>query len=165
MTSGAPVTRTIKIYYEDIAVGQTLPLGGTRVTADEIVEFARAFDPQPMHLDPVAAKDTMVGEHCASGFHSCAILMRLLCDSFLLDSASLGSPGMEEVRWLKPVVPDRPMTGRITCTAKRELASRPGVGLLRMLIELVDAEGTALMTWNTSQFIRLRPVGTLKNGG
>jgi acyl dehydratase len=149
--------RTVRYCYDDIAVGETIDLGETRVTADEIIAFARAFDPQPMHLDPVAARDTMVGELCASGFHSCAILMRLLCDSFLLHAASLGSPGMEEVRWLKPVVPERTMTGRIRCIGKRELASRPGVGLMRLLIELVDAEGNVLMSWDTSQFMRLRP--------
>lgn len=151
--------RAIRHYYEDVVIGEPVDLGETRVSADEIIAFARAFDPQPMHLDPVAAKETLVGELCASGFHSCAILMRLLCDGFLLDAASLGSPGMEEVRWLKPVLPDRMMRGRFTCTAKRPLASRPGVGLMRLTFELVEAERGVLMTWDTSQFMAMRPRG------
>ena len=131
-------------------------LGTARVTADEIIAFATAFDPQPMHLDPVAARDTMVGHLCASGFHSCAILMRMICDGFLLDAASLGSPGMEEVRWLKPVPPDQPLTAHFTTLSKRPLASRPGVGLARMLFEMTDGDGRVLMTWDTGQFLRMR---------
>jgi acyl dehydratase len=142
--------------YEDIAVGQVVQLGTTRVTKTEIIAFARAFDPQPLHLDEEAAKATMIGRLCASGWHSCAVMMRLICDGFLLEAASLGSPGMEDVRFLKPVFPDDTLSGRFTCTAKRTLASRPGVGLCRMLFEMTNGGGEVVLSWDTNQFMGLR---------
>jgi acyl dehydratase len=145
-----------KYYYEDIVVGATQQLGTTSVTKADIIAYARAFDPQPLHLDEEAAKATMVGRLCASGWHSCAILMRLICDGFLLDAASLGSPGMEEVRFLKPVFPDDILSGRITCQSKRPLASRPGVGLCRMIFEMTNGAGDVVLSWDTNQFIGMR---------
>jgi acyl dehydratase len=156
---------TPRFYYEDVTVGATVTVGTTQVTADEIVAFATAFDPQPMHLDAEAAKTTMVGQLCASGFHSCAIMMRLLCDGFLLEAASLGSPGMEDVRWLKPVLPDQPLTARFTTVSKRPLASRPGVGVARMRFEMIDDRGDVLMTWDSGQFLAMRPPETSHAAG
>ena len=152
-----PSTAVPRHYWDDLEVGRVIPLGSTAVSAADIKAFALAFDPQPMHLDEDAARSTMIGELCASGFHSCAVMMRLVCDGFLLDAASLGSPGMEEVRWLKPVLPGRQLSGRFTTLSKRPLASRKGVGLAQMLFELVDEDGTVLMTWNTAQLLRTRP--------
>jgi acyl dehydratase len=145
-----------KIFYEDIEIGRVVPLGVTVVTTADIKAYARTFDPQPLHLNEEAAKHTMIGRLCASGWHSCAILMRLLCDGFLLDASSLGSPGMKAVRFLKPVFPDEPLAGRLTCTAKRVLKSRPEVGTCEVLIELLDAKGQALVAWDTTQFMGLR---------
>jgi acyl dehydratase len=150
-------TPPTKIYYEDIVIGRVVPLGETRVTTAEIKAYARTFDPQPLHLDEAAAKHTMIGRLCASGWHSCAILMRLLCDGFLLDASSLGSPGMKAVKFLKPVFPDEPLQGRLTCTAKRELKSRPEVGACEVLIELLNTRGEPLVTWDTTQFMGRRP--------
>ena len=164
-TPPPPVTRTPRHYYEDLEIGARVTLGTARVTADEIIAFATAFDPQPMHLDPVAARDTMVGQLCASGFHSCAILMRMICDGFLLDAASLGSPGMEEVRWLKPVLPDQPLAAHFTTLSKRPLASRPGVGLARMQFEMTADDGSVLMTWDTGQFLAMRPAAAAPAAG
>ena len=143
-------------YYEDIIVGQTVALGTNSVTKAEIMAFAQAFDPQPLHLDEEAAKHTMVGRLCASGWHSCAILMRLICDGFLADSSSLGSPGMEDVRFLKPVFPDDTLSGRFTCSTKRTLASRPHVGICRVLFEMTNGAGEVVLTWDTSQLFALR---------
>ena len=109
-----------------------MPLGTTSVTTADIKAYARAFDPQPLHLDEEAAKHTMIGRLCASGWHSCAILMRLLCDGFLLDASSLGSPGMAEVKFLRPVFPDEPLSARWTCLSKRPLKLRADVGSCRM---------------------------------
>ncbi len=148
---------TPRYHYEDIVVGEKRQLGTTRVTTADIKAYARAFDPQPLHLDEEAAKHTMVGRLCASGWHSCAILMRLICDGFLLDAASLGSPGMEEIRFVKPVFPDDALSGHFTCTEKRTLASRPSVGLCRMLFEMTNGAGEVVLTWDTTQFIALRP--------
>jgi acyl dehydratase len=147
------------IYFEDIEIDRVVPLGSTRVTTEEIKAYARAFDPQPLHLDEEAAKHTMIGRLCASGWHSCAILMRLLCDGFLLDSSSLGSPGMEEVKFLKPVFPDELLSGRWTCLSKRVLKSRPDVGSCRMIFELLNAKGEVALSWDTTQFMKLRNPG------
>ena len=144
------------IYFEDIEVGRVMSLGATRVTTADIKAYARAFDPQPLHLDEAAAKLTMIGRLCASGWHSCAILMRLVCDGLLLDAASLGSPGMKEVKFLKPVFPDEALTGRYTCQAKRVLKSRPDVGSCQMIFELLNANGDTLLSWDTTQFMKLR---------
>jgi acyl dehydratase len=151
------------IYFEDIEVDRLVLLGSTRVTTDDIKSYARAFDPQPLHLDEEAATHTMIGRLCASGWHSCAILMRLVCDGFLLDASSLGSPGMEEVKFLKPVFPDEQLSGRFQCLSKRVLKSRPDVGSCRMIFELLNANGEVALSWDTTQFMKLRttqaPVG------
>lgn len=151
---------SLRHYFEDLEVGRVVELGSTRLTAEEIIAFATAFDPQPLHLDPEAARQTMVGQLCASGFHSCVVFMRLLCDGYLHEAASLGSPGIEEVRWLKPVLPGETLSGRFATLEKRPLASRPGIGVARIRFELVDGGGEVLMTWVTGQFMRMRaPAG------
>jgi acyl dehydratase len=126
------------------------------VTRDEIIAYARAFDPQPLHLDEEAARKTMIGRLCASGWHSCAILMRLLCDSYLLEAASLGSPGIDEVKFLKPVFPDDRLSLRYICGSKRLLASRPNVGLAQMLFEMTNQGGDIVLTWSCNQLMGLR---------
>ncbi|MBL8382249.1 MAG: MaoC family dehydratase [Burkholderiales bacterium] len=93
-------------YFEDFAVGETVEIGRHRITADEIVGFAHQYDPQPFHTDPVKARDSIYNGLIASGWQTCAIVMRVMCDAYLLRAASMGSPGMEEIRWLKPVRPD-----------------------------------------------------------
>jgi acyl dehydratase len=153
MTGGSPAYRH---YYDDVIVDETVVLGKARITREEIVAYAATFDPQPLHLDEEAAKASRIGRLCASGWHSCAILMRLLCDGYLLEAASLGSPGMEEVRFIKPVFPDTTLVGRFRCTEKRLLRSRPGIGLARLFFELTDEAGDVLLTWDTSQLMKLR---------
>jgi acyl dehydratase len=142
--------------YEDFSIGQVMDLGSIRVSKDEIVAYARTFDPQPLHLDEEAARHTIVGRLCASGWHSCAILTRLMCDAYLLDSSSLGSPGMEEVRFLKPVFPDDDLSGRMTVREMRPLRSRPGVGIIRLWFELINGNGDIVLTWDTNQLFGMR---------
>jgi acyl dehydratase len=153
------------LHYEDVEVGRQVAFGSKVVTREEIVAFARAFDPQPFHLDEELAKGSMIGRLCASGWHSCAILMRMLADDILNRSASLGSPGMEDVRWLKPVFPGDRLSGRYTCLEKRVMRSRPGVGLCRMLFELVNGDGEAVMTWDTQQMFACREAASPAAGG
>ena len=90
-------------YFEDFVVGQTIPVGTRTVTEEEIIVFAKQFDPQPFHVDPEAAAKSMFGGIIASGWHTCGMIMRLMVDGFLNESTSLGSPGVDEVRWIKPV--------------------------------------------------------------
>lgn len=130
------------------------------VTREEIISFARSFDPQPIHLDDEAAKKSIVGGLCASGFHSCAIMMRLLCDSFLLRATSLGSPGLDEVKWLRPVRPDDALRMRITVLEQRNLQSRPDVGISKMRFDLVDQHGNTVLEALTNQMMRRRIVGS-----
>jgi len=144
------------LYHEDIEVGTPLMLGGTTVTKEAIVAFARAYDPQPIHLDEEAAKKSIVGGLCASGYHTCAIMMRMLVDGFLGRVASLGSPGVDEVRWLKPVRPGEAVRTRYTPLEKRVLGSRPDVGITKVLVELIDGQDQVLANWLTNQLMRLR---------
>jgi acyl dehydratase len=152
-------SQTPLIYFEDIVVGETMPFGRKVVGKDEIIAFARAFDPQPFHLDEEAAKSSLIGRLCASGWHSCAMLMRMLADEVLNKAASLGSPGLDEVKWLRPVFPGDELTGRYTCTGKRVLASRPGVGLCQVLFEMLNQDSDVVMTWSGSQFFKVRAPG------
>ena len=92
-------------YFEDMAVGATVDLGKRSVSEEEILRFAREFDPQPFHVDPEAAGKSIFGGLIASGWHTCSITMRLLVDGLLSNSSSLGSPGIEQIRWVKPVRP------------------------------------------------------------
>lgn len=93
------------LYFEDFSVGQVLDLGSCAVSEEEIVAFARQFDPQPFHVDAEAAAASHFGGIVASGWHTCALLMRGIVDQLLLRSASHGSPGVDEIRWLQPVRP------------------------------------------------------------
>jgi acyl dehydratase len=99
------------------------------VTAEEIVEFAAAFDPQPMHLSEEAGKASILGGLAASGWHTCAMAMRLMSDGYIDRALAMGSPGIDELKWLKPVRPGDTLHMERTCLAARRLKSRPGVGV------------------------------------
>jgi acyl dehydratase len=109
-----------------------------------------------MHTDEEAAKATPVGGLCASGWHTCAIMMRMLVDGLLGRVASLGSPGVDEVRWRRPIRPGDVLSARYTIQEKRVLASRPDVGIAKVLVEAVDANGEVAATWLTNQLTRVR---------
>ncbi len=140
--------------YEDFEVGSSLELGSKLVTAEEIVEFASEFDPQPMHLDLAAGEASILGGLSASGWHICGMFMRLLCDSLLLDSTSQGSPGIDEVKWKKPVLAGDRLTARSTVLAKRISSSRPGLGLVSMRAEMINQRGESVFELqNTGMFL------------
>jgi len=150
-----------KIHLEDIEIGRTVSFGNLPVSKDDIITFARAYDPQPIHLDEEAARKSMVGGLCASGFHTCALMMRMLADDLLAHATSLGSPGVDEVRWMRPVRPGDVLSARMTCSEKRPLASRPEVGLAKLRFEMLNQKGETLMTWDTNQLLKMRqPVAT-----
>src|SRR5437870_7824115 len=112
-------------YFEDFKVGESLDLGRRSVSADEIVAFARQFDPQPFHVDEEAAKRSVFGGLIASGWQTCALAMRMMCDAYLLDAASAGSPGVENIRWILPVRPRDTLRVRLTVFEARVLQSKP----------------------------------------
>lgn len=148
-----------KLYWEDFAPGDVASYGPRLVTREEIVAFAAEFDPQPMHLDEDAARAGMLGGLAASGWHSCALLMRIISDGFLLDSSFMGGTGVDEVRWHGPVRPGDRLTVRATVLETRESSSRPELGFAKVLFEMFNAAGQKLMTMTPNMMLaRRRPV-------
>lgn len=134
-----------RLYWEDLAPGSVRELGSTSVTAEEIKEFAGRFDPQPFHLDEEAGQRSLFGGLCASGWHTCALAMRLTVDHLLKDSSSLGSPGLENLRWLKPVYPGDRLALRHTILESRPLRKRPDTGLVRSRWEMFNQDGVKVL--------------------
>ena len=134
-----------KRYWEDFTPGLVIEHGPRRITREEIVAFGKEFDPQPFHLDEAAARNTMLGELCASGWHSCCIVMRMMADSFVLNSSSMGAPGVDEVKWLKPIRPGDELTLRATVLSTRASGSRLDRGFANVLLELTNASGEKVM--------------------
>ncbi len=145
-----------KIYWEDFAPGSVTEYGPRLVTREEIVAFAAEFDPQPMHMDEDAARATMLGGLAASGWHSCCLLMRMLADAFVLNSSSMGSPGIDEVRWLAPVRPGDRLTLRVRVLESRASRSRPDMGLVRFAYALINQAGTEVLTVSNSMMFGRR---------
>jgi len=143
-------------YWEDFAVGEVTELGSVSVSADEIVEFARRYDPQPFHLDEAAALAGPFGGLAASGWHTAALFMGLFVRSILNESASLGSPGVEELRWRAPVRPGDTLTGRVTVTGMQPSTRNPRRGTVLTTSEVFNQEGTLVMTMKARGFFARR---------
>ena len=146
--------RQPRLYWEDFAPGDVIETERAPVTKEEILEFAQEFDPQPFHLDEAAAEASLLGGLCASGWHTSAMLMRMMCDAYVLDAASLGAPGVEEARWSKPVYVGDRLTAKATCLASRASASRPAMGLIQFLWEAFNQKGelvASLRSWSMLQ--------------
>ena len=137
--------KTYRYYWEDFPVGQVTEFGGITLSEDDIVRFAREFDPQPFHIDAEAAKHSMFGGLIASGWHTCSLAMRMMCDAYLLEAASLGSPGVDNIRWLKPVRPGDTLRVRCVVLEARPLESKPHVGLVRNRWEVLNQNGEEVM--------------------
>jgi acyl dehydratase len=148
-----------QLYWEDFTNGRVFEHGPRRMPRDEMIAFAAEFDPQPMHLDEVAARDTMLGGLAASGWYVCCILMRMCVDAFVGQSASMGAPGVDEVKWLRPVRPDDELTLRATVLESRASKSRPEMGLVRFQFALFDPEGRSVVVLITSLMIHRRERG------
>lgn len=133
------------LFFEDLEPDAVSTFGRYRVDRDEMVDFAREYDSQPFHLDEAEAALTPVGRLIASGWYSCAVEMRMLCDAWLGRSASLGGPGIEELRWLRPVVAGDVLSVRQRILEKRVSKSRPEMGLVRFVLELIRADGETVM--------------------
>ena len=145
------------LYFEDYVPGSVHEFGPAVVDEAEIVEFASRYDPQPIHTDPQWAQSGPFGGLIASGWHTAAIMMRLLVDQYLPPAASLGSPGIDELRWLRPVRPGDELRVRVTVIEARPSRSKPDRGLLRSRIEVLGAGGSAVMTLTALNMIRRRP--------
>jgi len=146
-----------KLHWEDFQKGAVAVYGPRLVTREEIVAFAAEFDPQPMHLDEAAASATMLGGLAASGWHVCCLIMRVIADGFIVNSSSMGGPGIDEVRWLKPLRPGTRIRVRATVLDTRPSASRPQMGLVKFLFEVIDDADSTLTTLSTTLMFGRRP--------
>jgi acyl dehydratase len=144
-------------YWEDFEVGEVSELGPVTITEAEIVEFAQRFDPQPFHVDPAAAAQTPFGGLIASGWHTTAIFMSMFVRAVLLDSASLGSPGVEEIRWTAPVRPGDTLRGRTIVTDVRPSGTNPTRGTVFTTNEVVNQDGVVVLRLKARGFFTRRP--------
>ena len=154
----AAAARAPRLFWEDFPVGQVREFGAYRVTREAVLAFAREFDPQPFHVDDTAAEAALFGRLAASGWHTCAMAMRMMCDSYLLDSASLGSPGLEKLQWLRPVYPGDTLHVRLEVLESRPLASRPGVGMIRSRWNVMNQADETVLAMEGFGMFRQRDV-------
>ena len=125
-------------HFEDFEPGQIFELGSVTVTKDDIIEFAAEFDPQPFHLDEAAGKASMLGGLAASGWHTGSMVMRLLVDNLLSKSTCQGAPGIDQLKWQHPVYPQDILTARAEILARKDLRSRPDLGLVSIRITVTN---------------------------
>ncbi|MBU6369659.1 MAG: MaoC family dehydratase [Burkholderiales bacterium] len=147
----------VHIYWEDLQVGQVRQLGQIKPTREDIIAFAKQFDPQPFHLDDEAAKASVFGALCASGWHTCALAMRLMVTEFLCHTSSMGSPGLENIKWLKPVFPDDELRLQTTVLDTKPMGKRPDIGMTRNLWEMFNQHGDKVLHMEGWGMFRRRP--------
>jgi acyl dehydratase len=145
-----------RLHWEDFPVGQVREFGRYEVTREAVLSFAREFDPQPFHLDDAAAEASLFGRLAASGWHTCAMAMRMMCDEYLLRSASLGSPGIDNLRWTRPVYPGDVLRVRLEVVEARPMASRPSVGIVRSRTSVLNQNDETVLTMEGAGMYRRR---------
>ncbi|MBV9191108.1 MAG: MaoC family dehydratase [Betaproteobacteria bacterium] len=144
-------------YWEDFPVGRVFEYGSRQLSEQEIIDFARDWDPQRFHTDPVAAKETPFGGLVASGWHTGSVLMRFMCDAYLNESSCIGSPGIEEWRFALPVRPGDTLHYRGTVIESRPSASKPDRGIVKWRWELLNQRGEVAVLLIGTQFFLRRP--------
>jgi acyl dehydratase len=144
-------------YFEDYVEGDVHHFGTIAVEADEIVAFAKRFDPQMMHTDPKAAKSGPFGGLIASGWHTAGLMMRLYVEHYLTQVASLASPGLDELRWLKPVCPGDTLSVRVTVLKAVPSKSKPDRGAVTSFVEVINQAGEVVMTLKIVNIIAKQP--------
>ena len=144
-------------YFEDIEIGRTQKFGSRAVTREEVLEFATKYDPQPFHLDDAAAAATHFGRISASGWHSCAMVMSMLVENLKVNQqAGLGSPGVDELRWLKPVYPGDTLRCESEIVSKRVSATRPEMGFFKSKLMVFNQDDVAVMSMISNGMIATR---------
>ncbi len=151
---------TYEFYWEDFTTGFVRKFGPVTVEADAIVDFARQFDPQPFHLSEEAGRASLFGGLAASGWHTASLTMRLMCDGIINKSASLGSPGLEGLKWLKPVLAGDQLRARMIVLGSRPMNSKPHVGLVHTRWETLNQRDELVMTIESWAMFRRRTPGT-----
>jgi acyl dehydratase len=145
------------LYFEDVVVGSKSSFGHYEVTREEVIEFASKYDPQPFHLDDEAAAQTYFGRLSASGWHTCAMTMRMLVENMKVNrQAGLGSPGVDEIRWLKPVYPGDTLRVEGEILSKRQSQSKPEMGSFQGRNTVFNQHDEAVMTMVSTGLIRVR---------
>jgi acyl dehydratase len=144
-------------YFEDYTPGTTYECGSVRIDEASIINFAQQYDPQPFHTDPVAAATGPFGGLVASGWHTAGLVMRLLVDNYLSAEASLGAPGLDELRWPRPVRPGDTLAVRATVVEARKSQSKPDRGIVKTLVEAVNQDGKTVMSCIPTNFLLVRP--------
>lgn len=144
------------LVFEDFPVGRFGTFGPRHVSRDEIIAFASEFDPQPMHLDEAAAKHTMLRGLSGSGWHLCSLMMRMMFDGYIGQTASLGSPGVDKVRWLSPLRPGDDLMLDVDVAAARVSRSRPEMGIVTFAMRVRNASGQVLLEAVSPIIIRRR---------
>jgi acyl dehydratase len=146
-------------YFEDVAVGDTASFGHYRVDRDEAIDFARRYDPQPFHLSDEAAAQTHFGRLSASGWHTCAMTMAMVVEGIKeRQEASLGSPGIDELRWLKPVYPGDTLTCHTEVIDTRASASRPEMGFIKTRITVSNQDAQPVLRFIATSMLATRPL-------
>jgi acyl dehydratase len=144
-------------WFEDYPQGLTETLGSFDVDPQEVQAFARRYDPQPFHIDEQAAREGPYGGIIASGWHTASMMMRLLVDGYLHPASSMGSPGIDELRWVRPVRPGDRLTVRVTVKSARRSASKPDRGIIQTFFEVTEANNQVVMHMTAMNLIRCRP--------
>jgi acyl dehydratase len=139
-------TKQFTWYFEDFIPGSVIPLGQRTVTEEEIIHFAQQFDPQSFHVDKDAAKASIFGGVIASGWHTCSMIMRMVVDGFIADSSSMGSPGVDEVRWILPVRPGDTLTVSAETVSVKPSTSKPDRGVVNTVWKAVNQDGQLVCT-------------------
>ena len=146
------------IYFEDLKVGAVTEFGSYEVTREEVIDFARKYDPQPFHLSDDAAAKTHFGRLAASGWHTCAMTMAVIARYVVGDEqAGLGSPGVDELRWLKPVYPGDTLHVRGEIIETRPSQSKPEIGSFRTRTTVTNQDGVPVMTFTSIVLMQRRP--------
>jgi acyl dehydratase len=145
-------------YFEDIQIGQKASFGRYEVTREEVTTFAGKFDPQPFHLSDEAAAQTYFGRLSASGWHTCAMTMSMVVENLKANKqAGLGSPGIDELRWLKPVYPGDTLRCETEIIETRASKSRPEMGSFRSRMTVLNQDDVAVLTFTSTGLIQTRP--------
>ena len=145
------------LYFEDFTPGREFRTDGATITEAQILDFALAFDPQPFHLDAEAAKQSIFGGLIASGFHTMALTFRLFAQTRALAACSLGSPGVDELRWLRPVRPGDTLRAVVHVAEQRPSSSKPDRGIVRLQWTTLNQAGEPVLTMTSMQLVRRRP--------
>jgi acyl dehydratase len=159
------MTDSFKYYFEDFEPGQMTEVKGPTLSREEIVEFASRFDPQPFHVDEEKAKQSIYHGVIASGWHTASLCMRMICDAYLLDAASMGSSGVDEMRWLIPVRPGDTISMRMTVLETKTSRTRPDMGIVRHRWDVFNQNQELVMEMTGVGLYRRRHPGTRGSEG